>query len=189
MKRSFFAIFLALLILPGLMLAQGVTSAAFSGSVLDNEGKALPGAAVKAVHLPTGSVFETVAREDGKFDLYAVRVGGPYSVTASLTGFASETMTDISVKLGENRSLKFNLSQERIDVGVTVIASNPVISESRTGAAQNVSTGLIESMPSIGRSFDDFARLAPQVDSARRAAPSRPSAEATSTTTSRSTAP
>jgi hypothetical protein len=50
-------------------------------------------------------------------------------------------------------------------VGVTVTAPNPVISQSRTGAAQNVPTAVIETMPSIGRTFGDFARVSPQVDS------------------------
>jgi hypothetical protein len=165
MRKVFLVVLLGCLILPGLMRAQGVTSAAFSGTVLDNEGKPLPGATIKAVHVPTGTVFETIAREDGRFDLFAVRVGGPYTITASLTGFAPETLTDITVKLGENRDVKFALTQERIDVGVTVTAPNPVISQSRTGAAQNVTTEIIETMPSISRTFGEFARMSPQVDS------------------------
>ena len=165
MKRMSLAIILACLILPGLILAQGVTSAAFSGTVVDAEGKGLPGVTVLAKHLPTGTVFETTTRLDGRFDVPAAMVGGPYTVTASLTGFAPQTQSDITLKLGENRSLKFTLTQARIDVGVTVTAPNPVISQSRTGASQNVSTVVIESMPSIGRTFGDFARLSPQVDS------------------------
>ncbi len=165
MKRMSLAIILTCLILPGLILAQGVTSAAFSGTVVDAEGKGLPGVTVLAKHLPTGTVFETTTRLDGRFDIPAAMVGGPYTVTASLTGFAPQTQSDITLKLGENRSLKFTLTQARIDVGVTVTAPNPVISQSRTGASQNVSTVVIESMPSIGRTFGDFARLSPQIDS------------------------
>jgi len=165
MKRFYLAVVLACLILPGLIFAQGVTSAAFSGRVTDSEGKALPGATVTAKHLPTGTVFETTTRLDGRFDIPAAKVGGPYSVIATLTGFAPQTLADITLKLGENRSLAFKLEQARIEVGVTVTAPNPVISQSRTGAAQNVSTAVIESMPSISRTFGDFTRLSPQVDS------------------------
>jgi hypothetical protein len=163
MKRMSFAVILSCLILPGLILAQGVTSAAISGTVVDSEGKGLPGVSVKAVHVPSGTVFETLTRDDGRFDIMGARVGGPYTVTVSLTGFSPQTFNDITLKLGENRSLKVTLAQARIDVGVTVTAPNPVISQSRTGASQNVSTVVIESMPSIGRTFDDFARMSPQV--------------------------
>jgi hypothetical protein len=153
------------LILPGLILAQGVTSAAFNGLVVDAEGKGLPGATVKALHVPSGTAFETTTRLDGRFDILGVRVGGPYTVTATMPGFAPQTLTDIILKLSESRSLKITLAQARIDVDVTVTAPNPVISQSRTGAEQNVSTTVIETMPSLGRNFGDFARLSPQIDS------------------------
>ncbi len=165
MKKLFVAVILSLLILPTLILAQGVTSAAISGTVVDAEGKGLPGVTVSARHVPTGTVLETTTRLDGRFDIPAALVGGPYTISATLTGFAPQTLTDITLKLGENRSLTFKLEQAKIEVGVTVTAPNPVISQSRTGAAQNVSTAVIESMPSISRTFGDFARLSPQVDS------------------------
>jgi hypothetical protein len=164
MKKTSFAIILCFLILPGLSFAQSVTTASFSGTVVDNEGKGLPSASVKAVHVPTGSVFETLTRVDGRFDIPFVKVGGPYTVTAALTGFNPQTLKDIILRLGENRDLKITLSQAPIEEAVTVTASSPVVSQSRTGAAMNVSTTVIESMPSISRTFDDFARLAPQVD-------------------------
>ena len=165
MKKKFFAGVLSCLILPGLIVAQGVTSAAFSGTVTDTGGAALPGAKVIALHVPTGTVFETQTRVDGRFDIPAAKVGGPYIVTVSLAGFNSQTLENITLRLGENRGLTFKLEQARIEVGITVTAPNPVISQSRTGAAQNVSTAVIESMPSISRTFGDFTRLSPQVDS------------------------
>jgi hypothetical protein len=159
-----FAIILSCLILPGLIFAQSVTTAAFSGTVVDSDGKGLAGVTVKAVHVPTGTVFETLTRNDGRFDIPFLKVGGPYTVTATLTGFSPQTLKDIILRLGENRDLKLTLKQTPIEVGVTVVASSPVVSQSRTGASMNVSTNVIESMPSISRTFDDFARLAPQVD-------------------------
>jgi hypothetical protein len=164
MKRMFCATILICLILPGLILAQSVTTASFSGAVVDPEGKGLPGASVKAVHVPTRSVFETRTRTDGRFDIPFVKVGGPYTVTVSLTGFTPQTLKVIILRLGENLDLKITLSQAPIEEAVTVTASSPVVSQSRTGASMNVGTTVIESMPSIGRTFDDFARLAPQVD-------------------------
>lgn len=164
MRRMSFAIILSCLILPGLIFAQSVTTAAFSGTVVDSDGKGLAGVTVKAVHVPTGTVFETLTRNDGRFDIPFLKVGGPYTVTATLTGFSPQTLKDIILRLGENRDLKLTLKQTPIEVGVTVVASSPVVSQSRTGASMNVSTNVIESMPSISRTFDDFARLAPQVD-------------------------
>jgi len=165
MKRSLFAVLLCCLILPGLMMAQGVTSAAFNGLITDVDGNPIVGAAISALHTPTGTVYTAISRIDGLFNIPAVKVGGPYKVTVKMDPFKTQEITGITLKLGEDRNLKFKLALETIAEEITVIASNPIISESRTGAAQNVSTAIIESMPSIGRSFDDFARLAPQVDS------------------------
>ncbi|MCX6559178.1 MAG: carboxypeptidase regulatory-like domain-containing protein [Candidatus Aminicenantes bacterium] len=164
MKKFLVAIVLSCLLLPGLILAQGVTSAALTGTVLDSDGKPLPGATVKAVHTPSGTPFETTTRLDGRFDILGARVGGPYTVTATMPGFTAQSQTDIILKLSESRSLKFTLAQEKLNVDVSVTAPNPVISQSRTGAEQNISTTVIETMPSIGRSFDDFARISPQID-------------------------
>jgi len=164
MKRMFLAIILCFLILPGLIMAQSVTTASFSGMVVDSDGNGLPGVNVKARHVPTGSVFEIMTRADGRFDIPYAKVGGPYTVTVTLTGFRSQIRQNINLKLGENRDLKFTLTQAPIEVGITVTAPDPVVSQSRTGAQMNVGTTVIESMPSISRTFDDYARLAPQVD-------------------------
>ncbi len=164
MKRALFAVLLFCLILPGLVTAQGVTTAAFNGLVTDVDNNPVVGATVTAVHTPTGTVYTAVSRMDGLFNIPAVRAGGPYTVTIAMEPFKAQEIRGITLRLGEDRNLKFQLALETIAEAVTVIASNPIISEGRTGAAQNVSTAIIESMPSIGRSFDDFARLAPQVD-------------------------
>jgi hypothetical protein len=155
---------LCCLMLPGLIMAQGMTSAAFNGLVTDSDGNPVVGATITALHVPTGTVYTAVSRQDGLFNIPAVRVGGPYTVKVVMDPFKTQELQGITLKLGEDRNLKFKLALEMIMEEVTVEATNPIISEGRTGAAQNVSTGIIESMPSIGRSFDDFARLAPQVD-------------------------
>jgi hypothetical protein len=64
---------------------QGVTTGSMNGLVKGSDGETLPGANVVAVHTPTGSTYGTVTREDGRFNLPNIRVGGPYTVTVSLS--------------------------------------------------------------------------------------------------------
>jgi len=100
MKKLLSVVLLLGLVLPALAPAQSVTTGSFSGTVVDSEGKGLPGVTVKAVHVPTMSVFETQTRTDGRFDILYAKVGGPYTITASLAGFSAPTLTDIIVRLG-----------------------------------------------------------------------------------------
>jgi hypothetical protein len=165
MKRMLFAVMLCCIILPGLIMAQGMTSAAINGLITDSDGNPIVGATVTALHTPTGTVYTAVTRQDGLYNIPSVKVGGPYTVTVTMDPFKPQELKGITLKLGEDRNLKFKMTLEVIFEEVTVNATNPIISEGRTGAAQNVSTSVIESMPSLGRSFDDFARLAPQVNS------------------------
>ena len=46
------------------------------------------GAAVIAIHLPSGTSYEAKTRSDGRFFIPGVRVGGPYSVTVTFEGGA-----------------------------------------------------------------------------------------------------
>lgn len=88
---------------------QGDTTGSLSGLVTDQEGAVLPGAVIEAVHVPTGTRYVTVTRADGRWRIAAVRVGGPYTVTAQLDGFKPEEQTDLVVKLGEDLNVDFQL--------------------------------------------------------------------------------
>ena len=142
--------------------AQGVTTGAISGRVTDSEGGALPGTTVTAVHTPTTTRYVVVTRPDGSYLIANVRVGGPYTITASLEGFATQEKTDFFVRLGQDLRVEFTLELGAIEETVTVVGqADSLFSSSRTGAASNVSLEEIENLPTLGRGFEDFARTNP----------------------------
>lgn len=147
--------------------AQGVTTAALNGMVVDQNGQALVGVNVVAVHNPSGTIFGAASRNDGRFNIPGVRVGGPYTVTASLIGYKRESAENIFLGLGEDRRLTFRLVEEALQAAeVTVVAErDAVFSASRTGAATSVSTTAIQALPTITRNITDFTRLTPQAGS------------------------
>ena len=71
------------------------TTGSIVGTVADQSGGVLPGATVAAIHVPSGTRYESVTRGDGRFAIQGVRVGGPYAVTVSMSGFQTGTRTDI----------------------------------------------------------------------------------------------
>lgn len=143
--------------------AQGVTTAALNGTVTDSAGESLPGATVIAVHTPSGTRYGVTTRIDGQYDLRNLRVG-PYTVTVSFVGFATQEVTDVNLELSQNRQLDFVLQTQDAVLGEAVVTAdgNAIISSSTIGTGTNVSTEEIERLPTITRSLTDFTRLTPQ---------------------------
>lgn len=144
--------------------AQGVTTAAVNGVVTDNNGQPVYGANVIAMHVPSGTRFGAATRADGRYNIPAMRVGGPYTIFVTYIGYKEDRREGITLTLGENRRIDFKLVEEAIEGEAIVVVSerNPIISESRTGAAKTVSNLEIQSMPTLSRDFGDFTRLTPQ---------------------------
>ncbi len=164
MKRSFILVVMLCLLLPAVIVAQGVTTAAFAGRVVDIDGKPVLGAQITILHVPTGTKYTTLTRANGRYDMPGVKVGGPYTVTAGYEGFKPETTENLTVKLGETKELNFTLQLPTVDAGeVVVTATNEVINPYRTGASQNVVRETIDALPTISRSLSDFTRLSPQM--------------------------
>jgi hypothetical protein len=163
-KMSLFI--LVCLLLPAAVLAQGVTTASLSGSVKDQKGEPLVGANVVAVHQASGSTFGAASRSDGRFNIPGMRVGGPYTVTASYIGYNTQKQENIYLALGQNLKIDFVLPEEAVELGeiVTVAERDAILSASRTGAATSVSTQAIQTLPTISRRIEDFARLTPQLN-------------------------
>jgi hypothetical protein len=151
----------ALIAWPGPSPAQTVTTGTIAGVVSDQQGGVLPGATVTAVHTPTGTTYEAVTGGEGRYTMLNVRVGGPYVVTAQLGGFRQRQVGDVQVALGEERQVNFELQLAAVTETVTVTAAASLIDSSRAGTASNVSQEAIESLPTVGRSLFDFARVSP----------------------------
>jgi carboxypeptidase family protein len=142
---------------------QGVTTGSIAGVVADAQGAVVPGATVTAVHQPSGTSYEAVTQADGRFVIPSVRVGGPYKVSAMLTGFGTEARDGVVVNLGVTTDLEFKLKVAAISEEVTVTATfDPVFSTSHTGAASSISHDDIASLPTISGRLTDIIRLSPQ---------------------------
>ncbi|PPK84366.1 carboxypeptidase family protein [Neolewinella xylanilytica] len=164
MMRIYLPVLLSILF--GNLLSAQATTAALGGQIADTDGVGLPGATVLAIHEPTGTRYGTTAQDDGYYNLNNLRVGGPYTVTVSYIGFGEEVLSDLQLKLGLKRQLDFTLATdgETLDEIVVSAGQNSVINSDRTGAATQISTEVLQRLPTISRSASDFTRLAPSAD-------------------------
>jgi hypothetical protein len=135
-----------------------------NGTVVDNKGQSLIGANVVAVHTPSGTISGTVSRGDGRFNIPGMRVGGPYTVTATYIGYKTQKKENVYLTLGQDLKIDFVLPEEAVELGETVVVAerNAILSASHTGAATSISREAIVSLPTISRRIEDIARLTPQ---------------------------
>jgi outer membrane receptor protein involved in Fe transport len=147
---------------PTLLQAQ-VTTSGINGSVKDKAGNALEGASIEAIHTPSGSKYSAVSLKGGNFFMQGMRIGGPYKVTVTFSGFTPYAIDGISLGLGEPYNLEVAMQQGGTELQVvTVSGTRRRTQVDRTGAATSIGQKEITTMPSISRSLTDFTRLTPQ---------------------------
>lgn len=146
--------------------AQGVTTASVTGIVQDAQGGVIPGATIVATHEPSGTTYEATTQGDGRFLIPGMRVGGPYRITAALSGFATEEKTNVTLSLGATQDLEFSLKLAGVSETVQVVAeTSPVFSSTRTGAVTAMTRDELATLPTISGRINDITRLSPQAGS------------------------
>lgn len=146
--------------------AQGLTTATINGFVTDNQGNALPGANVVALHNPSGTKYGTATRDNGVFNLPNMKIGGPYTITVSFVGFNKLTNENVFLNIGQTLSLNFELTNESIELSELVVSgeANNIMNSSRTGAETSINPDEVIALPTIKRSTRDLTRLDPRSD-------------------------
>lgn len=147
------------------VLAQGVTTASINGTVTDAKG-AIPGATVSIVHIPTGTVYSTVTRADGRYNIPNLRVGGPYTFKVTFIGYANFVQEGINLSIGQDQRISAQLADNTTSLKEVTVrgAAGKVINSSRTGARETISRQQIENLPTIARSLSDFTKLTPSAN-------------------------
>ena len=138
------------------------TTADIQGLVTDGT-TALAGATVVATHTPTGTVYTTTSRKDGRFNFANVRVGGPYEIKVTFAGFKEDKQSGINLTLGQSYTADFTMKNagDLSEVIITAGRQNKVINNNRTGSQEIINRTQMERLPTINRSISDFTRLEP----------------------------
>lgn len=142
---------------------QATTTSGMEGIVLDEVELPLPGAHIVALHVPTNTKYTTTTRDDGRFLIQGMRIGGPYKVTVSYIGFEDMHYENIQLRLGQNYNLRIVMDMDGLELHEVIVSGRiGLIDESRTGASTNISRESLERMPTLSRSIEDFTRFTPQ---------------------------
>lgn len=158
------AVTLSLLISSPFLVAQGVVSSGINGSVVDSGGRPVAGATVTATHVPTGTSETATSRDDGQYGFRGLMAGGPYTVSVSASGFATDTRQDVFTELAQNVGVNFQLQTEGKTTEIvklqafTVNAAATDLDGGMTGASSSLAGSRLENIATVQRSFADLAR-------------------------------
>ena len=160
MKRMIYLAVAVILLISTSVNAQ-VTTSGMSGKVTSAV-EPIIGATVVAVHTSSGTTYGTTTNSEGRYSLNGMRVGGPYTVVITYIGYGKSTINNITLSLGENYPLNVILSEEVSTLNeVLVTATRTKFTNEKTGAATNITSSQITSLPSVSRSITDITRLSP----------------------------
>jgi len=160
--KQAFALMLVILISIIKVSAQETTSE-IQGTVTTGTA-GLAGVTITAIHQPTGTKYVTTTRNDGRYNLINLKVGGPYSIEVSYVGFKKEQQNDITLLLGQAHKANFKLVETSNNLQEVVVRStsqDKVFSNSRTGSQDNFNRNQITSLPTVTRSYKDIIKLTP----------------------------
>ncbi|MBP9098590.1 MAG: TonB-dependent receptor [Ferruginibacter sp.] len=157
--KKILPLIIALFAMPVLIQAQ-VTTSSISGVVKNKSGNALPGATITAVHEPTGTVYSTIARTGGRFDINNMNPGGPYTITSTFVGFEVEKRDDVFLQLGDVQRVDFVVSEKATSLEAVVVAGTRSISKNNNET--QISRAKLAVLPTIGRNLNDYVRYTPQ---------------------------
>lgn len=140
------------------------TAATVSGSVLDEQKSALPGATVSLRNLETGQVRTTTTDATGNYRLVGL-TPGRYELVAELSGFTRSVQTDLVLNIAQEVTLSPTLTLAGLQEAVTVTAETPIVETTKSSLGTTITTRQIEELPIAGRNFSTLAQLTPGITS------------------------
>ncbi|MCQ2160243.1 MAG: TonB-dependent receptor [Bacteroidales bacterium] len=150
-------------VLTGFVAFAQVTTSSLNGHVVDNQGEPVIGAAVIAVHTPSGTQYAAVTNTDGHYFINGMRAGGPYTVEVSCLGYRTIQYTDVTLSLAEAYALNVTMpdDSEMLESAIVVSEGASKFATEKTGAATNINNQQIVNVPTVSRSISDVTRLSP----------------------------
>ena len=142
--------------------AQGVATARISGTLTDQSGAVLAGAAVQAKNLSTDNSRWTVTDSEGRFVIADLAIGS-YDVRASNPGFDSVVRSAIVLTVGADLVVDFNLKVGQARENVIVNAQVSRVETQTAAVSSLVTSEQLANLPLNGRNFEQLIVLTPGV--------------------------
>ena len=134
------------------------TTATLNGTVTDAKGEPVIGGTISVTHVPTGYHTTTLTNNKGLFVIPNLKPGGPYTVIVTFIGAHDQKFENINLTLGTNPEMVVGLTASDKTLEEVVVSTT---GRHNIGGI-SISRQQMNTLPTIGRSINDFTRLTPQ---------------------------
>jgi hypothetical protein len=133
--------------LVGIAYAQAGSTGAISGTVKDEKGAAVPGAAIEIINVVTG-ITERTATSDGNGNFGATQLRpGTYKLIVTAAGFSKAELPDVKVNVTETTTVNVPLKVGQISETVTVTGGATEVQLTSATTGQTLSDQTIRNLP------------------------------------------
>src|SRR6185436_16527773 len=130
--------------------------ATVTGTVSDSSGAVIPGVTIKATNVDTGVVSTTLSNEAGIYN-YRDLIPGRYTLSASLSGFQTKTLTDVALSQNVTSRYNFELTVATQNTQVEVsISSETILSAQGASVGQALTQQTVQALPYVGNNVLDL---------------------------------
>ena len=153
------SVMLLLVALSTQAFGQGGTTALLTGTVQDASQAVLPGATVTATNNATGIQTKTTTNSAGIYNLPGLQPG-TYKVTVEMTGFQTNTKTEVRLDVGAQNRLNFEMKVAGVATQIEVSSSvQDMILESSSSTGTVLQEKTITSLPNLNNDMMDLINV------------------------------
>jgi len=139
-----------------------VAGATLSGTVRDPSSAVIPNAQV-AIRNVTTAVTRTVTTDTAGLYTAPNLLPGEYSITVAATGFSRQVQSGVTLTVGAQQVLNFNMQVGQVSETVQVVTEAPAVQLTSSEISGVVNATTVRELPLNGRSWTDLASLQPGV--------------------------
>jgi hypothetical protein len=135
-----------------------IDSGSIVGTVTDQTGAVIPGAAITVTNKNTGVVVTATTNSEGQYQVLGL-IPGKYSVKASAAGMSPQDYADVEIHVQSRPALDFRLSIGEAQQVITVDAAAPLLQTQSAELGGVVGSKAINDLPLNGRVYAQLALL------------------------------
>ncbi|WP_348267838.1 TonB-dependent receptor [Edaphobacter paludis] len=139
-----------------------IDTGAITGTLRDDQGAVLPGAAVTIRNVATGVATKTTTNADGTYQVLAL-IPGIYSVEAVAQGFGSTKNPSVDIHVQTRAQVDFTLHVGAVQEQIEVHESGVQLQTQSADVGDVIGSNQIDNLPLNSRRYADLALLSPGI--------------------------